>query len=68
MSEPPAIPDDRLFATAPETAVVLRVDHRTVLKMCETGQIPAIRTGRIWRVPTSWLRKAAGLGARDATA
>jgi excisionase family DNA binding protein len=60
------IPDDRLFATAPETAAILRCDRRTVLRMLEAGQIPGIKTGRVWRIPTSWLRARAGIGDGDA--
>lgn len=51
----------KLFADVRETAAVLRIDDRTVRRMCEAQDIPATRTGRRWRVPTSWLRQAAGL-------
>lgn len=51
----------KLFADVPETAEVLRIDQRTVRRSIEAGDIPAIRTGQRWRVPTSWLRQAAGL-------
>lgn len=66
MSELTVIPDGRLFATAPETAAVLRCDHRTVLRMLEAGQIPGIKTGRVWRIPTAWLRAQARVGGDDA--
>lgn len=62
MSELVAIPDDRLFATAPETAGVLHLDHRTVLRGLEAGEIPGFKVGRVWRVPTAWLREQATLG------
>ena len=52
---------DRLFADVPETAALLRIDERTCRRSIERGEIPAIRTGQRWRVPTSWLRSAAGL-------
>ena len=68
MSAMIAIPDDRLFVTAPETAEVLRCDHRTVLRMLEAGQIPGIRTGRVWRIPAAWLRAQAGIGGGNVPA
>jgi excisionase family DNA binding protein len=57
---------DKLFADVPETAVVLRIDERTVRRSIEAGDIPGIRTGQRWRVPTSWLRQAAGLETTEA--
>lgn len=56
----------KLFADVAETAEVLRIDGRTVRRMCDAGDIPAIRTGRRWRVPTSWLSQAAGLETSEA--
>jgi excisionase family DNA binding protein len=56
----------KLFADVPETAEVLRIDQRTVRRSIEAGDIPAIRTGQRWRVPTSWLRQAAGLETSEA--
>ena len=56
----------QLFADVPETAEVLRIDQRTVRRSIEAGDIPAIRTGQRWRVPTSWLRQAAGLETSEA--
>jgi excisionase family DNA binding protein len=52
---------DGLFADVPETAAVLRYDARTVRRAIEAGEIPAVRAGERWRVPTAWLREQAGL-------
>jgi excisionase family DNA binding protein len=52
--------DGQLFADVPEVADVLRIDQRTVRRSIEAGDIPAIRTGQRYRIPTAWLRKAAG--------
>lgn len=68
MSELVAIPDDRLFASAPETAHVLGKDHRTVLRALKDGQIPGFKVGRDWCVPTAWLREQARMGGGDAPA
>jgi excisionase family DNA binding protein len=57
---------DGLFADVPETAGILRYDPRTVRRACEAGEIPAIRSGQRWRIPTSWLREQAGIGSGDA--
>lgn len=53
--------DGKLFADIPETAQVLRYDVRTVRTAIKAGEIPAVRAGNRWRVPTSWLRQQAGL-------
>ena len=62
------LPPGRLFATAPETAQVLRSDERTVRRALEAGQIPGFRVGVTWRVPVAWLREHAGLGSDGAPA
>jgi excisionase family DNA binding protein len=56
-----AVLDGKLFADVPETAAVLRYDQRTVRRAIEAGDIPAVRAGGRWRIPTSWLREQAGL-------
>jgi hypothetical protein len=58
--------EGRLFASVPETATVLRSDQRAVRSAIAAGDIPAIPVGRVWRVPVSWLRKAAGLETSEA--
>src|SRR5437016_2683138 len=62
------LPAGRLFATAPETAAVLRADERTVRRALEAGQIPGFRCGATWRIPVAWLREQAGLGGGGAPA
>jgi excisionase family DNA binding protein len=56
----------QLFADVPETAEILRYDERTVRRAIEAGEIPAVRAGERWRVPTAWLREQARLGVGDA--
>lgn len=51
--------DGRLFATVTEAAAVLHYDHRTVRAACTAGDVPAIRVGSTWRIPTAWLREQA---------
>ncbi|HEY5360300.1 MAG TPA: helix-turn-helix domain-containing protein [Streptosporangiaceae bacterium] len=57
--------DGKLFADVPETAEILRYDQRTVRRAIEAGEIPAVRAGGRWRVPTTWLRQQAGLGEQQ---
>jgi excisionase family DNA binding protein len=52
----------RLFASTTEAAALLGYDARTVRKAIEAGEIPAVRAGSTYRVPTEWLRKQAALG------
>jgi hypothetical protein len=52
---------DKLFATVPEAAAVLRSDPRTVRRSIAAGDIPAVPVGPRKLVPVAWLRQAAGL-------
>jgi hypothetical protein len=53
--------DDRLFASVPEAAAVLRSDPRSVRRSIAAGAIPAVPVGPRKLVPVKWLRQAAGL-------
>jgi excisionase family DNA binding protein len=58
---------DRLFATTTECGAVLRYDHRTIRKGILSGEIPAVRVGSTFRIPTKWIREQVGLpGGGDA--
>jgi excisionase family DNA binding protein len=59
---------DRLFADVTEAAAILRYDPRTVRRAIEAGDIPAVRVGERWRIPTAWLRKQAGQATDAASA
>jgi len=63
---PTGVLDGKLFADVPETAQILRYDQRTVRRAIEAGEIPAVRAGGRWRIPTSWLREQARIGDSDA--
>jgi excisionase family DNA binding protein len=56
--------DGRLFATVTEVSAILSYDPqgRTVRRAIAAGEIPAIRAGSTWRVPTAWIRAQVGLG------
>lgn len=54
--------DGKLFATTTETAAVLRYDARTLRKAIEAGEVPAVRAGSTYRIPTAWLREQARAG------
>jgi excisionase family DNA binding protein len=56
--------DGRLFATVTETAAILRYDARTVRKAIEAGEIPAVRAGSTYRVPTDWIRESVSPAAQ----
>jgi hypothetical protein len=53
--------EGKLFASAPEAAVVLRSDPRSVRRAIDAGDIPAVAVGPRKLVPVRWLREAAGL-------
>jgi hypothetical protein len=52
---------DKLFASVPEVAAVLRSDPRSVRRSIAAGDIPAVPVGPRKLVPVKWLREAAGL-------
>jgi hypothetical protein len=54
--------DGHDFATAAETAAVLRADARTIRARCEEGKIPGVNVGE-WRIPVQWLREQTQAGA-----
>jgi excisionase family DNA binding protein len=56
----------KLFASVTEVASVLGYDKRTVRRALEAGEIPGVKPGHAWRIPTSWLLEQARLGAGDA--
>jgi excisionase family DNA binding protein len=58
--------DGKLFAEVPEAAEILRYDPRTVRRALEAGDIPGVRVGGRWRIPTAWLREQARIGGTDA--
>lgn len=57
---------DKLFATVPEAAVVLRSDARSVRRSIAAGDIPSTPVGPRKLVPVAWLRRAAGLETSEA--
>jgi excisionase family DNA binding protein len=40
-----------------EVAAKLRVDPRTVYRMIELGDLPAVRVGRLFRIPAEAIEK-----------
>jgi excisionase family DNA binding protein len=58
--------EGKLFATTTECAAVLRYDARTLRKAIASGDVPAVRAGGTYRIPTAWLRKQAFLGGENA--
>lgn len=51
--------DGKLFATTTEAAAILGYDPRTLRKAIEAGEIPAVRGGNAYRIPTAWIREKA---------
>jgi excisionase family DNA binding protein len=45
--------DDVRFMTVAEVAAVMRVSRMTVYRLVHTGELPAIRFGKSFRVPES---------------
>jgi len=48
--------DEELLTTA-EVAKILRVSDKTVLRIIEAGQLPAVRVGKRWRVSRADLQE-----------
>jgi excisionase family DNA binding protein len=51
--------EGRLFATVTETAAILSYHPETVRKAAAAGEIPSVRVGSSFRIPTAWLREQA---------
>lgn len=51
------LPDMR-FVTVAEVAVMMRVSRMTVYRLVHSGELPAIRFGRSFRVPESAVAEA----------
>lgn len=54
----------KLFASTTEASLVLGYDKlgRTIRAGIEAGQVPAVRVGNTYRVPTQWLLEQVRLG------
>jgi excisionase family DNA binding protein len=50
--------DDLRFLTVAEVAEVMRVSRMTVYRLVHSGELPAIRFGRSFRVPETAVLKA----------
>ncbi|MFB7251073.1 helix-turn-helix domain-containing protein [Microbacterium sp. NPDC056234] len=53
----PEVPDVR-FLTVAEVAEIMRVSKMTVYRLVHSGELPAIRFGRSYRVPESAVAEA----------
>ncbi|MBP2321385.1 excisionase family DNA binding protein [Kibdelosporangium banguiense] len=51
---------DEAFYTPREVAVACRMNYESVLDLIHAGAIPAVKFGRIYRVPVRWMREQAG--------
>ena len=51
------LPDVR-FLTVAEVAEIMRVSKMTVYRLVQSGELPAVRFGRSYRVPESAVRDA----------
>lgn len=49
------------FNTVDDTAKVLKTNRKTVYEAIARKEIPAIRVGRLIRIPGAWLRRAAAM-------
>jgi excisionase family DNA binding protein len=57
---------DVRFLTVAEVAELMRVSNMTVYRMVESGQLPAVRFGRSYRIPESALAAAIELPGSQA--
>lgn len=56
---------DARFLTVAEVADTMRVSRMTVYRLVHSGELPAIRFGRSFRVPESAVRLALSTPATD---
>ena len=46
---------EKAFLGVPELARITGLDAKSIRKAVEAQQIPALRIGRVWRVPRWWV-------------
>ena len=55
--------DDQLLLTVPETAKLLRISRNLAYELVARGELPAVRLGRVIRVPRGalddWVKASA---------
>ena len=49
-------PERHPFLTVTEWVEITGMDRLTILKGIERKEIPALKIGRAWRIPTVWAR------------
>lgn len=52
-TKPRALENDPKFYTVAEVAAIMRVSKMTVYRLVQSGELPAVRFGRSYRVPES---------------
>ena len=55
--------DKQSFISVSEAADILRMQRKTVYAAISRGEIPAVKVGRRYLIPQSWLRKLLGESA-----
>jgi excisionase family DNA binding protein len=55
------------FLTVAEVADLMRVSAMTVYRMVQSGELPAVRFGRSYRIPEAAVVDLVQVPARDAT-
>ena len=60
--------DDVKFLTVAEVAEMMRVSKMTVYRLVHSGELPAVRFGRSYRVPESAVAGMVGVADADAQA
>lgn len=53
--------EQQAFVTVDDAAAFLGIGRQAAYAAVRAGQIPSIRVGRSWRIPTSALRRLADL-------
>ena len=55
--------DDQLLLTVPETAKLLRISRNLAYELVARGELPAVRLGRVIRIPRAalndWVKASA---------
>ncbi len=64
--------DSPMLLTVPETARLLRISRNLAYELVARGELPAVRLGRVIRIPRreldDWLEKSAAKPERPVTA
>ena len=57
IDEIPTCNDMGIFVTIKTVSQYLGISEHAIGRLCRDKEVPAVKVGRQWRIPASWLRE-----------